>query len=66
MAKAKADEGRIHIEGIERRQILVRVEAATRKGKVLVFENLRLAVGDVVRVTFPDDPPAPAARRKKG
>jgi len=55
VAKAKAVEGRIHLISIKGREILVRVEACTRRGKVMVFENLRLATGDVVRVTFPDD-----------
>lgn len=56
MRKGKGDEGRVHVVGIKGQEILVRVEACTRRGRVIVFENLRLAVGDVVRVTFPDEP----------
>ena len=48
--------GRFVIESVVGQEVRIRVEARTKRGRVLCFDSLRMGVGDSMRVTFPEEP----------
>lgn len=48
--------GRFVIESVVGQEVRIRVEARTKRGRVLCFDSLRMVVGDSMRVTFPEEP----------